>query len=93
MEIEPMSFTKLSILTLAAALTLSVPALVLAQPQNDTGAKKDLKAAGHETKAAAKDTGKGVENGTKKAYHKTKRGVKKAHHKMDPDAKTADATK
>jgi hypothetical protein len=68
---------------LAAALTLSLPAF--AQPQTDAGAKQDMKAAGHETKNAAKDVGHGVKQGTKKAYHKTKHGVKKVHRKMDPD--------
>jgi Ni/Co efflux regulator RcnB len=47
----------------------------------DSGAKQDMKDAGHETKDAAKDTGSGVKQGTKKVYHKTKRGTKKAWHK------------
>ena len=84
-----MSFRKLGNLTLAAALTLAIPSLVYAQPQNDTGAKQDMKAAGHETKDAAKDVGHGVKQGTKKAYHKTKHGVKKVHRKMDPDTHTS----
>ena len=88
-----MSFAKFGTLALATALTLTLPNLALAQPQNDSGAKQDLKAAGHETKAAAKDTGKGIKQGTKKAYHKTKRGVKKAHRKMDPDTLTSDSPK
>ena len=83
-----MSFTKLGSLALATALALSIPSLVMAQPQNDTGAKQDMKAAGHETNAAAKDAGDGVKQGTKKAYHKTKHGVKKVHRKMDPDTQS-----
>ena len=77
-----MSVMKLNSLALAALLTLGVPAFAHAQPQNDSGAKQDMKAAGHETKAAAKDAGHGVKQGTKKAYHKTKHGVKKTGHKI-----------
>ena len=84
-----MSFTKLGSLALATALTLAIPSLATAQPQNDSGAKQDMKSAGHETKAAAKDVGHGVKQGTKKAYHKTKHGVKKVHRKMDPDTPPA----
>jgi len=40
-----------------------------------------MKNAGHESKDAAIDTGRGVKQGTKKAYHKTKHGTKKAWHK------------
>ena len=76
-----MSLTKLGTFALATALTLTLPNFALAQPQNDSGAKQDLKAAGHETKAAAKDTGKGIKQGSKKAYHKTKQGTKKAARK------------
>jgi Ni/Co efflux regulator RcnB len=50
-------------------------------PSQDPGAKQDMKNAGHETKDAAKDTGRGVDQGTKKAYHKTKHATKKAWHK------------
>ena len=63
------------------------PSLLSGQPsvptnqERDSGAKQDMKDAGHETKGAAKDAGHGVERGTKKAYHKTKHGTKKAWHK------------
>jgi len=50
-------------------------------PSQDTGAKQDMKDAGHETKDAVKDAGHSVKQGTKKAYRKTKRGTKKAWHK------------
>ena len=57
--------------------------------QNDSGAKQDMKNAGHETKDAAVDAGHGVKQGSKKAYHKTKHGTKRAAHKVkntvDPD--------
>ena len=57
--------------------------------QNDSGAKQDMKNAGHETKDAAVDAGHGVKHGSKKAYHKTKHGTKRAAHKVkntvDPD--------
>lgn len=78
---HPMSLRTLSSLTLAAALTLSVSGFALAQPQSDTGAKQDMKSAGHETAHATKDAGHGISKGTKKAYHSTKTGTKKAYHK------------
>jgi len=74
-------------LALAAILALSVSGLAFAQPQSDTGAKQDMRNAGHETGNAAKDTGRGIKKGTKKGYHATKRGTRKAAHK------TAHATK
>jgi Ni/Co efflux regulator RcnB len=74
--------SQLSALLLATALVCA-PALTFSQPSaaQDTGAKQDMKNAGHETKDAAKDTGSGVKRGTKKAYHATKHGTKKAWHK------------
>jgi hypothetical protein len=60
------------------------PALGWSQPSSpsqDSGAKQDMKDAGHESKDAVKDAGHGVKQGTKKAYHKTKHGTKKAWHK------------
>jgi hypothetical protein len=68
---------KLSAWILGGALVCG-PALGWSQ---DTGAKQDMKDAGHETKNAAKDTGHAVKQGTKKAYHKTKHGTQKAWHK------------
>ena len=50
-------------------------------PSQDSGAKQDMKDAGHESKDAAKDAGHSVKQGTKKAYHATKHGTKKAWHK------------
>ncbi len=70
---------KFSTLALAAALALGTSAFAAAPHQD--GAKQDMKAAGHDTKEAAVNTGRGVKTGTKKAYHGTKRGVKKAYHK------------
>ena len=49
------------------------------------GAKQDMKAAGTDTKNAAKNTGHAVSTGTKKAYNKTANGTR-AH-------KTANAPK
>jgi hypothetical protein len=66
------------------AVSLCGPGFGLFQPSSpsqDSGAKQDMKAAGHETKDAAKDTGSGVKQGTKKAYHVTKHDTKKAWHK------------
>jgi hypothetical protein len=73
----------LSALFLGAAL-LCGPTLGFSQPSapsQDSGAKQDMKDAGHETKDAVKDTGQGMKQGTKKAYHKTKHATKKAWHK------------
>jgi hypothetical protein len=74
---------QLSALFLGAAL-LCGPVFGWSQepdPIQDSGAKQDMKDAGHETADAAKDAGSGVKQGTKKVYHKTKRGTKKAWHK------------
>lgn len=73
---------QLSALMLGAAL-MCVPAPGWSQQDTtqNSGAKQDMKSAGHETKNAAKDAGSGVKKGTKKGYHKTKKGVKKAWHK------------
>jgi type IV secretory pathway TrbL component len=74
---------QLSTFLLGTALVFG-PALGWSQPSSpsqDTGAKQDMKDAGHETKDAAKDAGHSVKQGTKKAYHKTKHGTKKAWHK------------
>ena len=80
---------KRSTLLLRAALVVALvcgPTVGWSQPptasqDRDSGAKQDMKDAGHETKDAAKDAGHGVKQGTKKAYHKTKHGTKKAWHK------------
>ncbi len=69
-------------LILAAALSVAVPAAAMAQT-SDSGAKQDMKSAGHETKDAAKDTGHGIKQGTKKSYHKTKHFTKKVGHKIE----------
>jgi hypothetical protein len=63
-------------------------------------AKQDMKAAGTDTKNAAKDTGHAVSTGSKKAYNKTATGTKtaadktatgtkKAYHKTESGTKTA----
>ena len=69
-------------LVLSAALSLTLPAASLAQT-SDSGAKRDMKSAGHETSNAAKDAGHGIAQGTKKGYHKTKHVTKKAGHKIE----------
>jgi hypothetical protein len=81
-----------STMILGAAL-LCGPAFATAQ-QTDSGAKQDMKNAGHETKYAAQDAAHGTKQGTKKAYHKTKRGTKKAYRKTKDTTKGAvDGTK
>jgi hypothetical protein len=72
---------KLTALFLSAAL-VCMPALGFSQestPSKDGAVKKDLKAAGHDTKDAAKDTGHAVKKGTTKAYDATKRGTVKTY--------------
>jgi hypothetical protein len=86
---------KLSALFIGATLVSTLvcgPALGFSQPTSpsqDSGAKQDMKDAGHESKEAVKDAGQGVKQGTKKAYHKTKRGTKKAWHKTEDTTKGA----
>lgn len=70
-------------LILSAALSLSLSSAAALAQSSDTGAKRDLKSAGHETKDAAVDTGHGIKQGTKKVYHKTKHVTKKAGHKIE----------
>ena len=82
---------QLSALFLVTALVCG-PALAFSQPSNpaqDSGAKQDMKDAGHDTKDAAKDAGHGVKQGTKKAYHKTKHTTKKVWHKTEDTTKGA----
>ena len=74
------------------AVLVCGPALGWSQPSSpsqDSGAKQDMKNAGHETKSAAKDIGHGVKKGTKKAYHATKRTTKKVWHKTKDTTKGA----
>jgi hypothetical protein len=72
---------RFSALFLGAALLLG-PATGWSHPSaDDSGAKQDVKAAGHDTKKAAVKTGNGVKKGTGKAYHATKHGTKKVFHK------------
>jgi len=66
------------------AVLVCGPAFGWSQPSftsQDSGAKQDMKDAGHESKDAVKDAGHGVKQGTTKAYHKTKHGTKKAWRK------------
>lgn len=70
-------------LILSAALSLTLPAAAAFAQNSDSGAKRDMKSAGHETKNAAVDTGHGIKQGTKKVYHKTKHVTKKVGHKIE----------
>ena len=63
-----MQIRTLQIIVLASTLTIFATA-GLARTQD--GAKQDIKAAGTDTKSAAKDTGHAVSAGTKKTYNKT----------------------
>ncbi len=70
-------------LILSAALSLTIPSAALFAQSNDSGTKRDMKSAGHETKDAAVDTGHGIKQGTKKVFHKTKHVTKKVGHKIE----------
>jgi hypothetical protein len=78
---------------LLAATLVFTPALGFSLPTSstsqDSGAKQDMKDAGHDTKSAAKSAANGTKQGTKKAYHSTKRGTKKAWHKTENTTKGA----
>lgn len=75
-------------------LLLSLSSIGFAQstdtvtPSQDTGAKQDMKDAGHDTKMAAKKTGHKVKRGTKKTTHKaakkTRQGAEKVEDKTAP---------
>lgn len=76
-----MNLTGIKALTLTLALT---PGLTAAVAQTlDTGAKQDMKNAGHSTQNAAVSAGHGIKKGTKKGYHKTKHATKKLGHKIE----------
>ncbi len=70
-------------LVLSAVLSLSLTSAAAFAQSSDSGAKRDIKSAGHETKDAAVDTGHGIKQGTKKGYHKTKHFTKKVGHKIE----------
>ena len=78
-----MQLRRLGGLALAAALTATIPTAAIFAQTTDSGAKRDAKNAGTETKDAAKDAGHSVKQGTKKGYHKTKHGTKKVLHKIE----------
>jgi hypothetical protein len=62
-----MRISKLAGVLLAGMLAFGNPLSGYAQ---NTGAKQDIKEAGHDVKQATKKTGKAVKKGTKKATHK-----------------------
>lgn len=81
-----MQFRKPGVIFLASLLTVvSSSGVTLAQD----GPKQDIKAAGTDTKNAAKDTGHAVSTGTTKAYDKTANGTKTAYGKTASGTKTA----
>jgi hypothetical protein len=81
----------------AAAALVCAPVASLSLPMmtgQESGAKQDLKAAGHDSKAAVKDVGHGVATGTKKAYYGTIPAARKVVHKMkDTTAGAAEGAK
>jgi hypothetical protein len=81
-----MQMRKLQAIVLTSAFTaLFTTGVAIAQD----GAKQDMKAAGTDTKNAAKDTGHAVSTGTKKTYNKTASGTKTVYHKTANGTKTA----
>jgi hypothetical protein len=82
------NFSKLLV---AGMLVAGVAPLAIAQDTTTTttqGPKQDMKDAGHDTKDAAKKTGRATKKGTKKAAHKTARkteeGAQKVEDKTQP---------
>ena len=79
-------FVRLGCIVLASAFTIFLSTgFAVAQ----ASAKQDMKAAGTDTKNAAKDTGHAVSTGTKKAYHKTANGTETAADKTAAGTRTA----
>lgn len=70
-----------SITVLFAAALLAAPVYAMPRALSAQSAGQDMKSAGHDTKDAAKDAGKGVKKGTTKSWHATKKGTKTAYHK------------
>jgi hypothetical protein len=84
------TYRQLQAMLLGASLFLA-PSFGWSQstPTQDSGAKQDMKDAGHDTKNAAKSAGHGVKQGTKKTYHATKNGTKKGWNKTKNTTKGA----
>ncbi len=78
-----MKFQNAGAFALAVAFSLTAPSAALFAQTTDSGAKRDMNSAGHETKNAAVDTGHGVKQGTKKGYHSTRHFTKKVGHKVE----------
>ena len=76
---------QISAFLLAGALACS-PAITWSQQpypgEENHQAKQDMRNAGHETKDAVQDTGRGMKHGTQKAYHSTKRHARHAKNKV-----------
>lgn len=70
-------------LVFAATLGWSQPPA----PSQDNSVTHDMKAAGHDTKVAAKDTGHAVKKDTLKATHATEKASDKAAHATAKDTK------
>ena len=75
--------------SLTLALFGTVGAFTAAASPQDTGAKQDIKDAGHDTKKAAKKTGSATKKTTKKAANKTAQktdeGAQKVEDKTKPN--------
>ena len=78
-----MQLRSVGALIFSATLSLSLSSAPALAQNTDSGAKQDMKSAGHETKDAANDTGHGVKQGSKKSYNKTKHVTKKVGHKIE----------
>jgi predicted small secreted protein len=79
-----MSINKIGGLLLAGVLALGAPLSGYAQ---NTGAKQDIKGAGHDVKQAAKKTGKAVKKGTKKVTNKVAKKTRQGAAKVEDKTK------
>jgi hypothetical protein len=76
-----------SVAALGAAMTAGMSGVAMAKQTSCDGAKHDMKAAGHDTKDAAKDTGHAVKTGAKDTGKGVKTGAKDTGHAVKTGAK------
>lgn len=68
---------------LALAGIMATALLPLGIAQDTQSPKQDMKDAGHDTKAAAKKTGRATKKGTKKVVHKTAQKTSEGANKVE----------
>jgi len=79
-----MRINKIGGLLLAGILALGAP---LSGHAQNTGAKQDIKEAGHDVKQATKKTGKAIKKGTKKVTHKVAKTTRQGAAKVESKTK------